>query len=188
MVLEYIEGMENWDTPYFEGLNSVVAPKFESVGKNLCPINNYETEVWEYVSGYQGFNRVIVKNIPVDELKEYKLSYVKSMDDDVPTSIGNIAIQYSDVEVPTSGYNDHNSVYTWCQNHEGRKFAHLTIPNIGSLSGTTDYRGKQLILSNIQIEEGSTSTTYEPYKSNILTVNEDIELRGIGDVQDLSRR
>ena len=37
---------------------------------------------------------------------------------------------------------------------------------------------------NLQVEEGSTATTYEPHKSNILTVNEPVELRGIGDVQD----
>ena len=39
-------------------------------------------------------------------------------------------------------------------------------------------------LTNIQIEEGSTATSYEPFKSNILTVNEPVELRGIGDVKD----
>ena len=35
-----------------------------------------------------------------------------------------------------------------------------------------------------QIEYGNKSTSYEPYKSNILTVNEEVELRGIGEVQD----
>ena len=35
-----------------------------------------------------------------------------------------------------------------------------------------------------QLEEGSIATTYEPFKSNILSVNEPIELRGIGNVQD----
>ena len=38
--------------------------------------------------------------------------------------------------------------------------------------------------SNIQVEEGSTATSYEPHQSNILTVNEDVTLRGIGNVQD----
>jgi hypothetical protein len=38
--------------------------------------------------------------------------------------------------------------------------------------------------SLVQIEEGTQATSYEPYKSNILTVNEPVELRGIGDVQD----
>ena len=36
----------------------------------------------------------------------------------------------------------------------------------------------------VQIEQDTTATSYEPYKSNILTVNEPIELRGIGEVQD----
>jgi hypothetical protein len=35
-----------------------------------------------------------------------------------------------------------------------------------------------------QLEVGTVATPYEPYKSNILTVNEDVELRGIGDVRD----
>lgn len=39
-------------------------------------------------------------------------------------------------------------------------------------------------IGNFQIEKGSTSTSYEPYKSNILTVNEEVELRGLGDMQD----
>ena len=37
---------------------------------------------------------------------------------------------------------------------------------------------------NFQIEEGSTKTLYEPYKSNILSTSEDVELRGIGKVKD----
>ena len=44
--------------------------------------------------------------------------------------------------------------------------------------------GGDLLDNKIQLEEGSTVTAYEPYKSNILTVNEDVELRGIGDVKD----
>ena len=35
-----------------------------------------------------------------------------------------------------------------------------------------------------QLEEGTITTKYEPFKSNILTVNEDITLRGVGDVKD----
>ena len=36
MIIEYQEGMENWDIPYFEGMASVKAPVLHSVGKNLC--------------------------------------------------------------------------------------------------------------------------------------------------------
>ena len=35
-----------------------------------------------------------------------------------------------------------------------------------------------------QIEGGSIATPYEPYKSNILSTPEDLELRGIGNVRD----
>ena len=36
----------------------------------------------------------------------------------------------------------------------------------------------------IQLEQGSTVTPYEPYKTNILTVNEDVTLRSNGDICD----
>lgn len=37
---------------------------------------------------------------------------------------------------------------------------------------------------DFQFEEGTKTTTYEPYKSNILSTPEDLELRAIGDVKD----
>lgn len=37
---------------------------------------------------------------------------------------------------------------------------------------------------SFQLEQGSTATPYEPYKSNILSCNEEVILRGIGDVKD----
>ena len=70
----------------------------------------------------------------------------------------------------------------------GTKALRVTFSN--KITTTTDekyllyYVGTGSSATNIQIEIGSTPTTYEPYKSNILTVNEPIELRGIGDVQD----
>ena len=36
----------------------------------------------------------------------------------------------------------------------------------------------------IQIEYGTQATSYEPYKANILTVNEEVELRSNGSVYD----
>ena len=41
-----------------------------------------------------------------------------------------------------------------------------------------------IYFKNIQLEEGSTATTYEPYKTNILSVNEEVKLRRIGDIKD----
>ena len=39
-------------------------------------------------------------------------------------------------------------------------------------------------VENLQIEEGSVATSYEPYKSSILSTTEDVTLRGIGEVKD----
>ena len=44
--------------------------------------------------------------------------------------------------------------------------------------------GKLAELDIWQVEKGSVTTEYEPYKSNILTVNDEVELRGIGNVKD----
>ena len=34
-IMEYQEGMENWDIPYFEGMKSVQMPVLKTIGKNL---------------------------------------------------------------------------------------------------------------------------------------------------------
>ena len=56
MVIEYQEGMENWDIPYFEGMQSVKMPVLKTTGKNLYPdgdltLNNPKTNVWYYTNG-----------------------------------------------------------------------------------------------------------------------------------------
>lgn len=70
----------------------------------------------------------------------------------------------------------------------------LVVNGRGSFTITTDtyvtLRGSAKVdnglstLTNIQIEEGTVATPYEPYKSNILSTPSDLELRGVGDVQD----
>ena len=49
MIIEYQEGMENWDIPYFEGMQSVRMPVLTTTGKNL-------------------FDKIQVKNIPFEEI------------------------------------------------------------------------------------------------------------------------
>ena len=39
MILEYQEGMENWDIPFFEGMQSVKMPVLTTTGKNLLDPN-----------------------------------------------------------------------------------------------------------------------------------------------------
>ena len=46
MIIEYQDGMENWDIPYFEGMASVKAPVLMTTGKNLFNINN-PSYIWK---------------------------------------------------------------------------------------------------------------------------------------------
>ena len=89
---------------------------------------------------------------------------------------------------------------TWCNAYiEYSDFQHATIKgiissdrvSITSSAGKTISRiaftaetGKEVYIKNIQLEHNSEPTTYEPYKSNILSTPSDLELRGIGDVKD----
>ena len=53
-----------------------------------------------------------------------------------------------------------------------------------SANNTGTPQSNTVTVKNIQLELGSTATTYEPYKSNILTVNKDVELGSVGEVKD----
>lgn len=164
-----IEGDVAGDEPYFEGICDVKSPILSNVGKNISPINTYETTVWEYAQGYQGFDRVLVKNIMVNENKTYKLSFEKECESGLPSHLGDIRVMFSNTPAP-SNYAGHNAIYAHCQNNSGKRYAHITMPNIGAGS---NYIGKKVTITNIQLRESSTLATYEPYKSNILSCNGD---------------
>ena len=51
MIIEYQEGMENWDIPYFEGMASCKTPILHTVGKNVVNEKIWKTEAEE--EGYQ---------------------------------------------------------------------------------------------------------------------------------------
>lgn len=55
---------------------------------------------------------------------------------------------------------------------------------IRNFSTLDDLDSQKTLIETVQFEEGSVATTYEPYKSNILTVNEDVTLRSNGSVCD----
>ena len=62
------------------------------------------------------------------------------------------------------------------------KFMHIAIAKLDlSIEFTEDELNK--LKDIIQVEYGD-KTSYEPCKTNILTVNEEVELRGIGDTKD----
>ena len=164
MIIEYQEGMENWDIPYFEGMASVKAPTLHSVGKNL-----FDGEL--ELGGYNGTNGEPYS--ANDRIRSINKIYLKP------------SVYYlSSNNATTVAFSIFNTDGTFRQEHaniSGNKLklvleqeacVHITVIN------------PDLLKAKIQLEEGSTETPYEPHKSNILSTPQDLELRGIGNVKD----
>ena len=180
MLIEYQDGMENWDIPYFEGMQSVKMPVLKTTGKNLFDVSNLPQK-----------STVITPTLTGFILTGYSCGTSKSVSDVFPNLIVGktyvVSFQVSNLATTSSN----NSIGFYNQKTQQLSF----YRNNNSFTLTNEmYYERSVILygvpdelvefSNIQIEEGITATSYEPFKSNILTCNEEVELRGIGDVKD----
>ena len=175
MVLEYQEGMENWDIPYFEGMQSVKMPVLTTIGKNLININggylqntpdslvNVKNNVVT-ITGDGSYRRYI---IPIKLEKNKTYSFFGMINGGGSLRIRTLPDGSGET------VSENNKTFTMPK-ESGIYYVALN---------TGDYLG-DVIYSNIQLEESPTVTAYEPFKSNILTTNEEVELRGIGNVQD----
>lgn len=167
-VFEYQQGMENWNIPYFTGMQSVKMPVLTTTGKNLfdgkIELGSLSVNTGEPTSAT---TEIRSKNFTPINGTPFVISRTDSS--------GSLALRYYDINKNYLGAGDGGiaggattKLFTPPTNARYVKFKAITT----NLS------------QQIQIEYNTTATTYEPYKSNILTVNEDVTLRGIGDVQD----
>ena len=157
MLIEYQEGMENWDIPYFEGMQSVKMPVLSTIGKNLF---DGKFTKYEGVYGYYYLNN-----------GTYTCSIT---DNDTSVDVSNLSFGVRDTGI--IWFFDEGTMYNTKRTITNGKL--IFYPN------TEEAFNKIKQRYHIQIEEGTVATPYEPYKSNILTVPSDLELRGIGEVQD----
>ena len=177
----------NVDIPYFEGMASVRMPVLKTTGKNL-----FDYTYW-YPLIMHKFDYTITGNkistiIPSGQwfLETVRANFDKLKEDTIYT-------------ISATSVNSQVSILFWKPDGtlifergvENTPIA-FTTPNepfVVSMrfcrrldsDNTVDV---QASCENIQIEEGSTATLYEPYKSNILSTPQDLVLGGIGDVQD----
>ena len=170
----------NVDIPYFEGMQSVKMPVLKTIGKNLLDT----TSMW--FDGYAANSSEIKKTnstksliIKVKPNTTYTFTRTQMTNRCVISSFrGN----YEDLPTTKLLYNGDSNAYaenpvqftTFDDTEYVIIYVHHepTTPN-----GWVEH-------GIYQLEEGSTATSYEPYKSNILTVNEEVELRAIGDIKD----
>lgn len=147
--------------PYFEGMSSVKMPVLKTTGKNLFDGEMEIGGIDDYglPTTSTSLNRT-KKYIEVEPNTNYSLSRLGSISFDI-------------------FYYDENKNFisktTWLENKK-------TPINCKYVKFAT----RSLIETDIQIqfEQSINKTTYEPYKSNILSTTEDVTLRGIGEVKD----
>ena len=184
MIIEYVEGMENWDIPYIEGMTSCKMPTLHTVGKNLFDLSNasngYLSTNAPYVLQSPDYNNKTSAYIKVKPNTKYSYSF----DGFTPSQVGNMYwtgfYYYKRIgEVSTV----HPSRMTFTSNSEANKQLTFTTPSdcnyirIGS-------RGLMLSGATVQLEEATSATAYEPYKSSILSLPEEVFLRDVNGVKD----
>ena len=163
LFVEYQDGMENWDIPYFEGMQSVKMPVLTTTGKNLW---NFESSIR---AGVISFTDVDL------ELGTY---YFSLDVDKTFTTSPVVAFVTSTDEVVAYGYADRVNKYEITKD-----VSYITLYSNGFSYNNS--HGNITTFSNMFLtKEEHIKSEYEPYKSNILTTNEEVALRRIGDVKD----
>lgn len=181
----------NVDIPYFEGMTSVKMPALTTTGKNLFDMNRpYDAITDSQATVVQDTNQITVSsaesgiyvnaNFILD--KDFfagKTVTGSCLYESDEKDIGTVQIVYQD------GNGEHH--YQWIRTPRTFTFPNSFIGDVMlsvSANNTGTPQSNTVTVKNIQLELGSTATSYEPHKSNILTVNEDVTLRSNGSVYD----
>ena len=169
------------DIPYFEGMQSVKMPVLTTTGKNLFDINGDINQ--KYSNMLASPNPNLVNGTTIIASSNTSHHHGKGQ-----------KIKVERGEVYTCSFSSTNGGVI--EIHTPLKLNYV-VNKASTFTFTVPTDCDEIIISfitkggeangeihNFQLEKGTQATTYEPYKSNILTVNEEVELRGIGDVKD----
>ena len=183
-VLEYVGGMENMDIPYFEGMQSVKRSTSNPVGKNLFNINRkfIETKATHSINGSSLIvtgDWYVRQDIVLMPYTAYTLSYEKAESVNGYTKISVYANNLS-ISLGTSNTNE----LTFTTPASFNNISIVFYAEEGRSTNTVTY-------TNIQLEEGSVATSYEPYKAAVLTItgknlfDGELEMGGLSNVNGL---
>ena len=169
------EDITGVDIPYFEGMQSVKMPVLKTTGKNLFDVRTVK----------KGYTLASTNGLESENVKRYTSDfiYVKGLTD--------ITITNPQRTQNIWGYDENKQpIIKVTENHVNGNFvislpSNITYIRIPIATINQDDITDEIIQNNlVQVEAGRQISSYEPYKSNILTVNEPIELRGIVYVRD----
>ena len=199
ILIEYEDGMENWDIPYFEGMKSVKMPVLITTGKNLF---DGEFKASSYSSGKAYFPNGTMKSVSFPHTTTNISRGIASIIKVKPNTSYTVTISNKPEKGIILG-----SCYENVDDMSAVSNAIMSVGSVGNdtittSSFTTTSNCNYMVIGcyakyeqnttniitfneapNIQLEESS-ATEYEPHKSTTVTCNEEVELRGIGDVKD----
>ena len=153
----------NQDIPFFTGMQSVKMPVLTTTGKNLFNPRWLFNSSEEFLTIESDGS--VTLNGTIRQHKWFNFTLPKG------------------TYYPSCSLNRIHAFWTGGDAYfgYGKK---ITLNETTTIKGYISSGTYDNVNFTIQVEEGSVATSYEPYKSNILTVNEPVELRGIGEVKD----
>lgn len=167
MIIEYQEGMENLEIPYFEGICNVKSPILSNVGKNLAKLTRSYTSV--------GLTfKVIDDTLYVDGTAEKILDYYLTVNNCENSKMLNSLEVGTTVTLSNSlGLKNYFGVWkngttndSWFTNTMTIQKGDNNIRCFIRFDQGSTYNNQAI---KIQLEATQNPTTYEPYKSNTTT-------------------
>lgn len=195
MYVEYQNGMENWDLPYFEDYQVMKPVQVESVNKNLYDVNKLTNMTTAAVKATVENSVVRIESIRDSGacywttlhgdtvLFKKGVTYILSYDYTTSNSDQNITCVDMETQVAfgkiSTTDNGGKVITKYCldKDTEACLRFYVAISADGKLGGVTTY-------SNIQLEESDTATEYVPHQSKTTYSWDEVILRKIGDVED----
>lgn len=187
MIIEYQQNMENWDIPYFTGMQSVKMPVLKTFN-NIVDFSNDKLE-FEYgvYFGQKGDGTDQVNNKGVPSSFVYTLNYINVLGNrDKMRFYGNDTIidrvvwfDENKNQIGLSlGYNNRTVAIP-----TGTKYFRFLL-NDSRFIEDKELAKKNIGHYNFYYGDENKSFSNEPYKSNILSTPEDLVMRSNGNVYD----
>ena len=194
MLIEYQQGMENWDIPYFDGIGYAKMPILRNVGKNLFDMKYHSdpsnilvnSAYWSVPIQLKGdtkysigwtYANVLDKQVV---MRVATCKWTSTTHSTYPYSLG----QMFNKNI-TSSLIGKRETMSFTTPTSGLVYIHFYNTMLGTSISSFDYgTWYTYLLKDIQVEELSSPTPYEDHKTNILRTSEEIVLREVNGVQD----
>ena len=199
MIIEYQDGMENWDVPYFEGMASCKMPILRNVGKNLLYALDGRAE-YRGITLTSSNGKIIVNGTATSNawvnLQPIFQAGTSPNIGETFLRFNNTTLTLSTNIIEGSLNGNQMSVTLWEKDGTGNRNLTTQVGKSVTRTITEPIEFKRLwvmfpegtsynnVVFTIQLEESSSTTTYEDYKTNILRTSEEIVLREVNGVQD----